>query len=274
MRRRFLNGAVMLSLDGFLAPGMASTVEGIRREHAAWFDALGVANRLAMEILPELKPGRQDNQKVLEAAFYAKALQSIQAVALLVERGMIGDARTILRTCVEGAILQRKVADDPTFVARLIERHDYHRRSLGTGVLNNAQLAAELRPDDLSRIKATAAEISARYPNAKPRDINLAEVAASVNGMHLYTLFFKPLSGDSAHGTIDALERHITSDSKGHMTGLAFGPQPVGVADTLSASLSVLFHVLDTAIERFALAQFRPRLAECLTNWKAMAAPE
>lgn len=252
---------------------MASTIERIRRENAAWFDALGVANRLAMEILPELKAEMADNQKVLEAAFYGKALQSIQAVVLLAERGMIGDARTILRTCAETTILQRKVADDPEFVARLIERHNYHRRTLGIGILNNEQIAAELRADDLARIKATVEEISAQHPNRKPRDINLAEIAESVNGMHLYTLFFKPMSGDSAHGTLDALERHISSDSQGNMAGLAFGPQPREVADTLSASLSILFHVLDTAIERFELGPFRPRLAECLTTWKAMAAP-
>lgn len=264
----------MSSEEGFLSPEMASTVERIRQEYSAWFALIGAANRLAMDVLPELKPDVSDNQKILEAAFFSKALQSAQAVVLLLERGMIGDARTVLRSCVETALLQRKIADDKSFEARLLEWNDHHRRTLANSVLEEARLTSQWPAEHLESIRAATLEIESKYPGGKPRGVHLAEIAASVNGMHLYTLFFRPMSGDSAHGTLDSLARHVTSDKHGDMTGFAFGPQSRNVPETLSACLSVLFHVLDTAIEGFGLAQYRTRLADCLANWKALGAPK
>lgn len=263
----------MSAKEGFLSPEMKTTIERIRRDYADWFEVISATNRLAMEILPALKPDRADSQKVLEAAFYGRALQSIQAAVVLTERGMIGDARTVLRACVETALLQRKIADDAAFADRLVERHDFHRRKLGNGVLNNPQFVAGLQPVDLEEINATVKEIDSRYPDRKPRDINLFDIARSVDGRHLYELFFRPMSGDSAHGTLDSLARHVTTDQHGSMKGLAFGPQPREVAEAVSVATAVLFHVLDTAVDSFGLAQFRSPLADCLNAWKALALP-
>lgn len=258
--------------EGFLSAEFALTVAKIRRDHSTWFGVLTTANRLAMDVLTRLKPGTADNQKVLEAVFYARGLQSIQAVVLLAKRGMTSDARTLLRACVETAILQCKISRDAKFADKLAERHDYHRRALGNAALSDPQIVNPMHPGDAEAIRATVDEINSRYPGRKPTDIKLAEIAESVNGMHLYNLFFRPMSGDAAHGNFDALNRHVVTGEHGEMTGLSFGPQVGELADTLSATISVLLHILDTAIESFALAQFRTPLANCLDAWKALVA--
>lgn len=216
-----------------------------------------------------ITPSKSDSQKLLEAAFYRRAIQSIQAVVVLAERGMTGDARTVLRACVETAILQRRVALDATFLTRLEERHDCHRWKLANAFLKDPQAMRELPRDDVELLKTTVDEINAQYRDRKPTDIDLHDVAASVGGMMLYNIFFRMMSGDAAHGTLNSLVRHVATDKGGNITGLRFGPQLDDLACTLSATATVLLFVLDAAIESFALAEFRPRLDTCLESLKA-----
>lgn len=240
----------------------------IIKRYPQWFDVLNVSIQLSMEVLPHVKPDTDDNQKLLEAVLYGRTVKSIKAVKLLTEQGMTGDARTILRSCVETVILQRKVALDASFIDKLIERHDYHRRALGNSILADKHIIAEIQANDLQRIKAAIAEIDSRYPDKKPSDINLADVAVSIQGTALYNIFFRIMSGDSAHSTLDSLTRHVISDANGDITGLTFGPQLSDLEDTLSATISVLLHVLDSVIESFDLAAFRSELARLIQRWK------
>jgi hypothetical protein len=61
---------------------------------------------------------------------FVRAHQSFQAAILLIERGLIGDARTVLRSGVEGAIAICAIAADPSFVDQLIEAHHANQRKV------------------------------------------------------------------------------------------------------------------------------------------------
>jgi len=260
----------MSKIEGFLSLNFGPTIEKIRLDNSAWFELLEDCNRLAMSVLPCLRPGTADNQKLLESAHFAKALQSIQAVVLLAERGMVGDARTVLRSCIETAIFQRKMQQDPSFADKLAERHEYHRVKIVNALLDDAASRAELTPAQVESMQAVVAEIQAKYPGRKLSDISLFNVATSVNGLALYNLIYRSASGDAAHTTLDSLVRHVVVDKNDDITGLRFGPQVEGLADTLSAAVSVVLHVLDSAVESFELTEFREGIAGCLGRWKGM----
>jgi len=223
-----------------------------------------------MAILPRVQPGTADNQKLLEAVLFARALQSIQAMTVLAERAMTGDARTLLRSCCETAIFQRKLHLDAAFGDRLHERHDFHQRKLANALLSDPSSTAELTPQQVQLLRVVVAEIDGRYPVRKPADVNLAAIAASVSGMALYDLIFRSTSGDAAHSTLNSLVRHVVSDQDNNIIGLRFGPQTDDLADTLSGGISVLLHVLDAAIESFGLLDVRDQLAEALHRWKEL----
>jgi hypothetical protein len=261
----------MSAAEGFLSVEFAETIAKIRLDYAIWFGLLEDCNRLAMAVLPKLQPGTTDNQKLLEAVLFARALQSIQAMTVLAERGMTGDARTLLRSCSETAIFQRKLQLDATFANSLQERHDFHQRKLATALLADPRSKAELTPEQVQALQTVIGEIDGRYPGSKPSDINLATVAASVDGMALYDLIFRSTSGVAAHTTLNSLVRHVVSDEDDNITGLRFGPQVEDLPDTLSGGISVLLHVLDAAIEGFGLLEFRAQLATCSDRWKELA---
>jgi hypothetical protein len=256
--------------EGFLSPDFAQTISTIRLDFSIWFGLLEDCNRLAVAVLPRVQPGTADNQKLLEAVLFARALQTIQAMTVLAERGMTGDARTLLRSCCETAIFQRKLHLDAGFADKLEERHDFHQRKLANALLCDPRSTAELTPEQVQSLRAVVAEIDGRYPVRKPADVNLATVAASVNGMALYDLIFRSTSGDAAHTTLNSLVRHVVSDRDNNITGLRFGPQTDDLADTISGGISVLLHVLDAAIESFGLLDVRDQLATAVHRWKEL----
>jgi hypothetical protein len=260
----------MSAQEGFLSPEFSKTVAQIRRDHRAWFDMLNMCNRLAMDVLPCVKPGTSDNQKLLEAGLYGRAVQSFQAIALLGERGMSGDARTVLRSLCETVIVQRRTAQDARFVDKLVERHDYHRRTLGNALLRDRPAMANMDSEQVRKLQAVIEEITAQYPAGRPTDINLADEAATAGGTAMYNVIFRPTSGDAAHAGLNALDRHFAVDEKDKISGLRFGPDASELADTLSLAISLLLHVMDSAIESFSLAEFRAGLAGCLESWKTL----
>ena len=80
-------------------------------------------NALGMQVLPNAKASTTDNQQLIAAALYGRTLTSFQAAIVLAERGMIGDARTIVRAAAETAIVLAAVAQDAAVCDLLIDRH-------------------------------------------------------------------------------------------------------------------------------------------------------
>src|SRR5712675_3120617 len=113
---------------GFLAPSLAASIASIRKDFAPWFDTAGRFNALGMRVMPNAKAGTSDNQQLIAAALYGRALTLFQAANILAERGMLGDARTVVRSAAETAIVLVAVAKDTSVCDLLIDRHFWHHR--------------------------------------------------------------------------------------------------------------------------------------------------
>ena len=253
---------------GFLAPETAAIVAQIRTRFAPWFELADTANHLAMRVLYQVKPRRDDQQRFVEATLFGRALQSYQAAVVLAERGMTADARAVIRSACESVIIQMKVARDPAFVDTLVERHVFHRRALGNAWLSDPRSRDEMGPDEVTKVQAAIDELTSEHPGA--RDINLASVAQSIGIAVLYNAIYRPTSGDGAHATFDSLTRHVLTDAEGEVSGLRFGPDDTDLPQTLFDALNVLFHGLGTAIERYALKSFEDEFQACFSRWKLL----
>jgi hypothetical protein len=94
-----------LPKDGFLSPCSARAMEHIHEQYEPWFSLAASMSDFAMEVLPLLKPGTSNNQQLVAATLFGHALTSFQSAYILVERGLVGDARTIVRASMETVIV-------------------------------------------------------------------------------------------------------------------------------------------------------------------------
>ena len=101
--------------DGFLSPDHVAWTATTRAQFKEWFDLVESFNREAMKILFAIKPRQSINQQLVAASLYGRALQSFQGAVIMAERGMIADARSIVRSCAETAFAIGSLTVDDKF---------------------------------------------------------------------------------------------------------------------------------------------------------------
>src|ERR1700760_1127483 len=101
LKRRFCKTKRTMSFatDGFLSPTMDRFRASLKNvtAYTAWFDFAEELNRLGLDMLRNRDVPRYDNQRLTIAILFVRAHKSFQSSLLLAERGLISDARVVLR---------------------------------------------------------------------------------------------------------------------------------------------------------------------------------
>jgi hypothetical protein len=86
----------------------------------------------------------------------------------------------------------------------------------------------------------------------------------------LYNAVFRSTSGDAAHVSPLALDRHVRADATAAIQGLTFGPDTKDLASTLHESVSAFAPAVKAAVLFFGQTEFDAELNRCTAEWKAL----
>ena len=243
--------------DGFFSPELDQFRDAMRTTAPSkpWFDYALDINRIGLDLLRQAKTARSDNALFTMHGIFVRTHQSYQAALLLAEWGLIGDARTVLRSGIEGAIAIHALAADPTFVQRLIEAHHINQRKFARLLLNNPQYLARYSAAEIAAMQRCVADVDAMEaaPNPKLRDINWADVALK-HCPDLYQLLYRSFSSDGTHATLSSLDRYVITDTNMEITAFKATSDGEGVVEVLSAACLLFMWAADP----FAAAVDRP----------------
>jgi hypothetical protein len=186
-----------------------------------------------------------DNAAFARHAIFIRTHQSFQAALLLIERGLIGDARIVLRSGVEGAIAIAALGSDPAFVDSLVEAHHYQQRKIARVLLDNSDCQAPCGAEEIAIMRWVKDEIDAMEAASGPKlhDINWA-VIASQHCRDLYHLLYRLFSNDGAHTTLRTLDRYVVADSNMRITAFK-AADGEGAVEVLSAACLLFFWAAD-----------------------------
>ncbi|MHB1098784.1 MAG: DUF5677 domain-containing protein [Burkholderiales bacterium] len=245
----------MTTEQGFLSSAIAEWIEEAKKKHKSWFDYVSEANRESMAINDSVIPDPRNNKQLLGKLLYLRTLQSFQGAILLAERGMITEARTLVRSCAESAIALGGAASIDDFPEQLQSAHDKHRRSLAS-YLNTYQGLTE---DQRSVVDETTSSL-----NGKSLSPINWEYVAKKSGMELmYNGVYRALSGDSAHVTMLALDRLLKDEGK----KIHFGPTDDDLPDTLSRAICSLLGALLQLHTIYSGCGIEARLQPLVEKW-------
>src|SRR5271165_5840467 len=95
-----------MSIDGqgFLSKDIGAWATKHRAENAAWFEFAEQLNVTAQSLLLNLKVTTQEDgldSNVLAMLLFTRTISNFQGAVLMAERGMIVEARTLARSCLE-----------------------------------------------------------------------------------------------------------------------------------------------------------------------------
>src|ERR1700730_17033515 len=98
--------AMTFKTDGFLSPTMEEFRTSLRvvPAYKLWLEFAEELNRLGWDMLEDHERPTTDNQLVVISVLFIRAHEAFRAAITLIEKGMLSDARAVLRGAVEGAI--------------------------------------------------------------------------------------------------------------------------------------------------------------------------
>jgi hypothetical protein len=239
---------------GFLSPDIEHDVACIRSAFKPWFDLVEDFNQLAMRTLPAWMPSTRNVAELTGAMLCARAVTSLQGAILLAERGMLADARTLIRSMAETVITLSAVASDPEVCERLVDAHYRHNRMYHKALLDDPMVGSLLTPEQVVLIREAIAEWNQARPNAasmKRDPINVWDLAKLGGTVQIYNLVYRSSSGDAAHAMPAALNRHLRLRADGTATGLRFGPDVSDMTESLVLAVLAAAQLLEVAPRLF-----------------------
>jgi hypothetical protein len=231
---------VTLEKDGFFS----SHAERLRlrtreiQPFKAWFDYALRLNRLGYEMLLSWDTLTSREIIALNGSF-VRVHNSFQSALILAERGLVSDARGVLRTAVEWAIAIHALAKDGGFLEQMVEARHHAERTFARESLkfNNHPSAETLVKLNKAIEDADAFEAS---KSRKLKGIVWEQVAVAPH-LHqlLYQAFYRDLSSDGTHATISSLERLLNVEEDGQITAIKAGPDTNGLVELLAQACLV-----------------------------------
>ena len=242
--------------EGFFSPEIEGFRRNVRDEQPtkAWFDYALDLNRLGFDMLRRVDTLLADNRQFSLNAHFVSVHQSFQSALLLAERGLVPDARVVLRSGVESAIAANALANDANFVERMIDAHYRSQRTLARVMLD--KFRADLSPAEIIEMEKANSEAGAREVangGKELTDIKWEQVAEK-HCKELYHLLYRSLSSDGTHATINVLERFLVVDGAGEITAFKVAPDGAGLVETLSAACLMFIWAADPYADTNGLA--------------------
>lgn len=153
--------------------------------------------------------------QIIGLALLARSIGHMRAVRSLIQAGHIVEGRTITRSLFENMFLAVALSEDgETTFSELEADHRASRSKRGKLIAGNT---TAFSPEQIAQVEAHLEKL------ARGRVLTPSEVAKRTSVGKAY-LFYAQLSGDSAHPSLDALERHVEKDEAGMLVGLSLEP--------------------------------------------------
>jgi hypothetical protein len=224
---------------GFLAEHIQWGINAITAENSEWFSLLRDANHTLQKMViagSETHYGKTLDPVVLATFSGFRSLGNLQAAVMMLERGMIAEARIMVRCLFENSFCMAALAEAPTaFISMLKIDNRAARRGQ----------AATLKEGKYNLSEAVQAAVDAMASGKGSGHLNWKEIANLTSISRSY-LHYKYLSDDSSHYSASSLNRYLITDKiTKTWSGYSFGPgskEEVFVTANLcaSATLSII----------------------------------
>lgn len=206
----------MTNPDPFAEAGFLSqdthTREAIRGENCDWFQLANDVNAVLMRIImaaadKHTASGSNWSKEAVALRLLMRSACSFQGAILLAERGMVAQARMIVRSIVEDSFFAAALLEKPDDVVQMLRADaEASRRSQAKFIVEH-KLGTS--PAALERLESAIAEM-----DAKARFVQYKEMAKLSSMLPQY-LNYQRLSDDAVHTSATSLHKHVAVHSSG-----------------------------------------------------------
>ncbi|SRR6266581_937515 len=242
--------------DGFLGEGFDAVIQDCRKQHAEWFDLANSVNKFGMRLLWSLKPRKTSNQQLLVTILYGRCLSAFQTTILLAERGLVLEARYVLRAMLETTFALVATARDADFCQRYVDDDEYRLLDLVKACLRLEPAMRSFHALDEQDLRKRKQDAEQNIKSRKLKPLKVKDVADAASMLGHYETSYRLLS-NTAHASVRDLDYHIVATKdQADIEKLGWGPQTGKSADVIMQACD------DVIISAYAVLQLfeRPEL--------------
>jgi len=219
---------------GFIGSSIEPWIKKIHQAHAALFNVADETNKLCQGSLHDITAHNKDPQELVIACLYIRVLSNYQSVYIHCERGMMPEARTILRTIFEAIFILGAVIKDTKLAIVYIKEHDRGRYGF-------IQKLKKLRskPDNYDHAKLMELEKGLEEEIKQIEKLTTEEWSKRAGLHDIYLGPYAVLSG-TVHVKISDLEQYTIVDEKGEIRDFKCGPDDTGIDITFKSAIEAI----------------------------------
>lgn len=228
--------------NGYLSEAIEASIPSIRNASRSWFSLANktakAVHQIVLKNLDEVnraKPTTALQPKVLATFIALRAASMSQGALVLAERGMVVEARTLIRGLIESSFCIAALLDQPDKFIEMFQADDAASRKAQATFILAKKIVAE-GSEQHEKLTDLIASIEKGV-----KQLPIKEVA-ELGVLTVQYLAYRVISNDSAHPSATSLKRHMNIQADGGAwTGFAIGP-----ADSaeLDATLQILVQTL------------------------------
>ncbi len=239
---------------GFLTESLGEIRHAVHNRYKKHRKALIQLNEQCVAAQYELQINTA--QHLLGAAFFVRTIASSQAAVILLEAGMISQAKAVLRSALESLFSLAALEARPELAIPLAQSQEANKRSLADKMLQwqskemKASREAQISEEELLELKSNKARGFSTW--------QLAEYAGMTDWYRsLYTLLSFP-----AHATVSDLIAHLVTDIDGNIIELKSEPEVEGQESTWGYIIEIQLRAAKSVVNMFGVSSINIEVHE------------
>jgi hypothetical protein len=225
---------------GFLSGEIKAWIDKHRGDYREWFHLSESISALGQKLMLSLNPPIDDNQKLLVSILFTRIVSHFQGVVLLIERGMVAEARSLLRGMLDATFAEVALSKNEDMVKAFIDDDFYQRLKCLNSFMALPRNIKKRHRVGNARLKKIVEGIKKKIDEDQIKPLT-TEFLAQKAGMlgHYNTLFV--LLSSSTHSRVMDLQQYLGEEDAVDLDDLLWGPDVKELDEILHPACELVF---------------------------------
>lgn len=244
-----------IETDGYLSNQITYLIKKNWNQNSNWFNLCIEINKFLHTTMYKMTVHNKSIFELMIASLYIRSMSNFQGVIIMAERGMVNEAKTLLRCLMECEFAVVAIDKDKTIVDRFILDDQIQQlgklKALKRNIENGVPLPKGAHSIDEIKTLIRDVESEIKKSNIKKFTIrDLAEIAGLIKN---YDSAYKVLSG-TIHVNVRDLEQYLELNEKGEVKQLLSEPDVKEIGKILLTASEIILPILESISNIFSLS--------------------
>ena len=241
--------------DGFLSNQITYLIKKNWNQNSKWFNLCKEINIFSHTTMFNMIVHNKCKLELMVALLYIRSMSNFQGVIIMAERGMVNEAKTLLRCLLECEFAVVAIDKDKTIVDRLILDDRIQQLGKLNAIKRNIENGVPLPKDTFSidEINIFIKDVNSEIKKNNIKKFTTRELAEIAGLITTYDSAYKDLSS-TIHVNVRDLEQYLELNKKREIKQLLSEPDVKEIGKILLTALTIILTILESISNRFSLS--------------------